>query len=118
MAGFHKMDSNTARAAEGVMTSYETRSTFISGRVKQAKGPATSRQNMVIVGSLENINQLEKDHAATDWQGHEYKAQPQHDQEPGHHKPIGGLTVHQPQLFQHPRKIQKGHRLTSANRNG
>ena len=36
MAGFQKMASNTARAAEGVITSYDTRSTFISGRVKQA----------------------------------------------------------------------------------
>ena len=58
MAGFHKMDSNTARAAEGVMTSYETRSTFISGRVKQAKGPATSRQNREDMGFLYKANPL------------------------------------------------------------
>jgi hypothetical protein len=44
IAGFHSIDSNMARAAEGVITSYETRSTFISGRVKQAKLPVTSRQ--------------------------------------------------------------------------
>ena len=36
IAGFQRMASNTARAADGVITSYDTRSTFISGRVKQA----------------------------------------------------------------------------------
>ena len=35
---------NVFLAAEGVITSYETRSTFISGRVKQAKSPEISRQ--------------------------------------------------------------------------
>jgi hypothetical protein len=35
-AGFQRMASNMERAAEGVITSYDTRSTFISGRVKQA----------------------------------------------------------------------------------
>jgi hypothetical protein len=47
MAGFHKTASKMDRADEGVITSYETRSTFISGRVKQAKGPETSRQKDV-----------------------------------------------------------------------
>ena len=40
-SGFQNMASSTPRAAEGVITSYVTRSTFISGRVKQAKSPHT-----------------------------------------------------------------------------
>ena len=43
IAGFQKIASNTARAAEGVIMSYETRSTFISGRVKQARSPQVLR---------------------------------------------------------------------------
>lgn len=43
IAGFHRMASSTPRAADGVMTSYETRSTFISGRVKQALFPQTRK---------------------------------------------------------------------------
>jgi hypothetical protein len=49
ICGFHKIASKTARAAEGVITSYDTRSTFISGRVKQANGPETSRQKLGMV---------------------------------------------------------------------
>ncbi len=44
MAGFQRIASKQARAAEGVITSQLTRSTFISGRVKQAKGAVSSRQ--------------------------------------------------------------------------
>src|SRR5690606_34681281 len=40
-SGFQKIDSSTPRAAEGVITGYVTRSTFISGRVKQAKSAQT-----------------------------------------------------------------------------
>jgi hypothetical protein len=36
IAGFQRIASKIDLAADGVMTSYETRSTFISGRVKQA----------------------------------------------------------------------------------
>ena len=41
MAGFQWIASRIPRAAEGVITSYDTRSTFISGRVKQAYSPQT-----------------------------------------------------------------------------
>ena len=41
IAGFHKMASSTPRAADGVITSYETRSVENSGRVKHAIGPCT-----------------------------------------------------------------------------
>ena len=41
MAGFQWIASSIPRAAEGVMTSYETRSAFISGRVKHAYSPHT-----------------------------------------------------------------------------
>ena len=41
MAGFQWIASRMPRAAEGVITSYDTRSTFISGRVKQAYSPQT-----------------------------------------------------------------------------
>jgi len=41
IAGFQWIASKIPRAAEGVITSYETLSTFISGRVKQARSPQT-----------------------------------------------------------------------------
>jgi hypothetical protein len=43
ICGFHSTASRTPPAAEGVITSYETRSTFISGRVKHARSPHTRR---------------------------------------------------------------------------
>src|SRR3972149_4188930 len=49
IAGFHKIASSTPRAAEGVMTSYETLSTFISGRVKQAFRPHTLSLNILLL---------------------------------------------------------------------
>jgi hypothetical protein len=49
ICGFHKITLKNARAAEGVITSYDTRSTFISGRVKQANGPETSRQKLRMI---------------------------------------------------------------------
>src|SRR5258705_11473845 len=39
ICGFQSTASHTPRAADGVITSYETRSTFVSGRVKQARSP-------------------------------------------------------------------------------
>ena len=43
MAGFQWTASRMPRAAEGIITSYDTRSTFISGRVKQAYSPVVSQ---------------------------------------------------------------------------
>src|SRR4030042_1354276 len=51
MAGFHEIASSTPRAADGVITSYETRSTFISGLVKQAFLPHTfNRKSLLLIG--------------------------------------------------------------------
>ncbi len=41
IAGFQWIASRMPRAADGVMMSYETRSTFISGRVNSARSPQT-----------------------------------------------------------------------------
>ena len=49
IAGFQRIASKIARPAEGEITSYETRSTFISGRVKQAFFPETSKQKPRII---------------------------------------------------------------------
>jgi hypothetical protein len=46
MDGFQRTASKTPRAAEGVITSYDTRSAFISGRVKTARGPETKTRKL------------------------------------------------------------------------
>src|SRR6266576_3870426 len=52
MAGFQWIASRIPRAADGVITSYDTRSTFISGRVKQARSPETCNRTPYGIGVL------------------------------------------------------------------
>src|ERR1017187_4594937 len=50
IAGFQRTASMAPRAADGVMTGEETRSTFNSGRVKQANGPRARSRNTGLDG--------------------------------------------------------------------